>query len=224
MAVENGSHVAAVSLRHSPIARRNRPTQHTRASKASPRHNVVSMSNQPTPTNDTGKLNVGDTVPDFDLIAGGFTNVKLSDYKGKKVVLAFFPNCFSGASDDGCQCQMEELKELTDADIPVIGISRDQPFAQKAWMDKIGNPALKTCCDWNMKVIEPCVGSFDFGAFFDGLGITKGFTGFVASNRGCLVLDEDAKIIYKWIALDDAGKSHPGFIPPMAEVKTALGL
>ncbi len=54
----------------------------------------------------TGKIAVGDAAPDFELIAGGFVNVKLSDHKGKKVVLAFFPCAFSGAVDDGCQCQV----------------------------------------------------------------------------------------------------------------------
>merc|ERR1712134_166270 len=73
----------------------------------------------------TAQVGVGDAAPDFELLAGGFQQVKLSDYKGKKVVLAFFPCCFSGAVDDGCQCQMEALTALTDAGVAVFGISRD---------------------------------------------------------------------------------------------------
>ena len=76
----------------------------------------------------TAQVGVGDAAPEFELLAGGFQQVKLSDYKGKKVVLAFFPCCFSGAVDDGCQCQMEALTALTDAGVAVFGISRDQPF------------------------------------------------------------------------------------------------
>ena len=90
----------------------------------------------------TGEVKVGDVAPDFELLAGGFKQVKLSDYKGKKLVLSFFPCCFSGAVDDGCQCQLEAVKALSDAGVSVVGISRDQPFAQKAWMEKLGNPDL----------------------------------------------------------------------------------
>jgi len=172
----------------------------------------------------TGKVSVGEAAPDFELIAGGYVNVKLSDYKGKKVVLAFFPCAFSGAVDDGCQCQLEALKTLTDAGVTVFGISRDQPFAQKAWMEKLGNPSLLCLCDFTLGTAENYVGTLDFGAFLDGVGVSKGFTGYSASNRGCIAIDEEGKVVYKWVALDDAGKSHPGFLPNIDEVKKALGM
>jgi len=172
----------------------------------------------------TGRVSVGDAAPEFELLAGGFQQVKLSDYEGKKLVLAFFPCCFSGAVDDGCQCQLESLKTLTDAGVSVLGVSRDQPFTQKAWMDKIGNPSLLTLSDFNLDVSEEYVGTFNFGAFLDGLGVSKGLTGYLTSNRGTIAINEEGKIVYKWIALDDAGKSHPGFLPDIEEVKKALGV
>merc|ERR1712039_92464 len=172
----------------------------------------------------TAQVGVGDAAPDFELLAGGFQQVKLSDYKGKKVVLAFFPCCFSGAVDDGCQCQMEALTALTDAGVAVFGISRDQPFALKAWMEKIGNPSLLCLSDFTMATCEKYVGTFNFGEFLDGVGVSKGLTGYVTSNRGCVAIDEEGKIVYKWIAYDDAGKSHPGFLPNVDEVKAALNL
>merc|ERR1712188_62332 len=170
----------------------------------------------------TGKVSVGDQAPDFELIAGGFMNVKLSDYKGKKVVLAFFPACFSGAVDDGCQCQMEATKALTDAGVAVLGISRDQPFAQKAWMEKLGNSSLLCLSDFSLATAADYVGTFDLGEFLDRVGVSKGFTGYQACNRGCVAINEEGKVVYKWVGLDDAGKSHPGFLPNIDEVKKAL--
>merc|ERR1712216_633037 len=147
----------------------------------------------------TAQVGVGDVAPDFELLAGGFKQVKLSDYKGKKVVLSFFPCCFSGAVDDGCQCQLEAVKALSDAGVSVFGISRDQPFAQKAWMEKLGNPSLLCLCDFTLGTAENYVGTLDFGAFLDGVGVSKGFTGYSASNRGCIAIDEEGKVVYKWV-------------------------
>jgi glutaredoxin-dependent peroxiredoxin len=39
-------------------------------------------------------VSVGDTAPDFTLVSDETKNVSLSDYRGKKVVLNFFPNAF----------------------------------------------------------------------------------------------------------------------------------
>merc|ERR1711904_418999 len=117
--------------------------------------------------------------------------VKLSDYKGKKLVLSFFPCCFSGAVDDGCQCQLEAVKALSDAGVSVVGISRDQPFAQKAWMEKLGNPDLLCLSDFTLATAEAYVGTFNFGEFLDGVGVSKGLTGYVTSNRGTIAIDEE---------------------------------
>ncbi len=68
------------------------------------------------------------------------------------------------------------------------------------------------------------VGTFNFGDFLDGVGVSKGLAGYQTSNRGCIAIDESGKVVYKWVALDDAGKSHPGFLPNVDEVKKALGM
>jgi len=47
---------------------------------------------QPGKTN----LKVGDTAPDFELNSSFNKKIKLSDYRGKTVVLAFFPAAFTG--------------------------------------------------------------------------------------------------------------------------------
>ena len=42
-------------------------------------------------TTDNKSLNVGDTAPDFTMKSIGLKEVSLHDYKGKKVVLLFYP-------------------------------------------------------------------------------------------------------------------------------------
>ena len=47
-------------------------------------------------TTASGELKVGDTAPDFALKGSDGKTHKLADYKGKGVVLAWFPKAFTG--------------------------------------------------------------------------------------------------------------------------------
>jgi peroxiredoxin Q/BCP len=76
---------------------------------------------------DFPKLEAGQTAPDFTLLDHAGTPVSLADYKGKKVILYFYP----AASTPGCT---KEACDFNDALNPfekhgytVIGISPDEP-------------------------------------------------------------------------------------------------
>lgn len=66
---------------------------------------IMSEENQPTPTQTATKMEVpmerarvGKPAPDFELTAlvgNGFKNVRLSDYKGKWIVVCFYPGDFT---------------------------------------------------------------------------------------------------------------------------------
>ena len=167
-------------------------------------------------------VSVGDAAPDFTLMGGGFEQTTLSSLKGQKVVLAFFPAAYSGDADGGCQCQLAALQSIAKEDgISVLGISKDTPFTMGAWSDSID---IKCLADMKLEVAEKYVGTFDLGKFLDDLDISKGFTGYVTSNRGCVVIDEEGKIVYKWVGLDEDGASHPGLLPDTTEIQAALGV
>ncbi len=73
------------------------------------------------------RLTPGDDAPDFTLIAADGTPVALKDYRGRNVVVYFYP----AASTPGCTTQAcdfrDNLGELNDAGFAVLGISPDQP-------------------------------------------------------------------------------------------------
>lgn len=75
----------------------------------------------------TPRLEVGDTAPAFSLPDADGNVVKLSDYKGRKVIVYFYP----AASTPGCTKQAcdfrDSLAELNEAGLDVIGISPDKP-------------------------------------------------------------------------------------------------
>lgn len=81
-------------------------------------------------------LQIGDTAPDFEAKNQNGETVKLSDYRGKKVVLYFYPK----DNTPGCTAQACNLRDnytdLQKAGYEVIGISTDnvsshQKFAQQ---------------------------------------------------------------------------------------------
>ena len=87
-------------------------------------------------------LQTGNPAPDFTLVtigADGPELVKLSDLVGKSnLVLLFVPMAFTGVcTTEFCEISAG-IKDYEALDAKVIGISGDNPFAQKAWADKEG--------------------------------------------------------------------------------------
>ncbi|MGA5544629.1 thioredoxin-dependent thiol peroxidase [Mycobacterium sp. NPDC051198] len=84
----------------------------------------------------TPRLEVGDTAPAFSLPDADGNVVKLSDYKGRKVIVYFYP----AASTPGCTKQAcdfrDSLTELNGAGLDVIGISPDKSEKLAKFRDK----------------------------------------------------------------------------------------
>lgn len=84
----------------------------------------------------TPRLEVGDTAPAFALPDADGNVVKLSDYKGRKVIVYFYP----AASTPGCTKQAcdfrDSLTELNGAGLDVVGISPDKPEKLAKFRDK----------------------------------------------------------------------------------------
>ena len=76
---------------------------------------------------ESARLAVGDKAPAFSLTDADGNTVKLSDFKGRKVIVYFYP----AASTPGCTKQAcafrDSLAELNDVGIDVVGISPDKP-------------------------------------------------------------------------------------------------
>jgi len=71
---------------------------------------------------------IGSQAPDFKLVKTDLSIVKLSDYKGRAVVLNIFPSIDTGTCAQSVRQFNKELNEIDD--ITVLCISRDLPFAQ----------------------------------------------------------------------------------------------
>ena len=78
------------------------------------------------------------TAPDFTLINSKQEEVSLSEYVGKKIVLAFYPAAFSGICDQEMCVFEERLDQLNTAQACVFGISPDSPFANAKFAEVNG--------------------------------------------------------------------------------------
>ena len=84
----------------------------------------------------SAKLAAGDAAPDFRLPRDGGSEVSLADFKGKKLVLYFFPK----ADTPGCTLEAKAFSELeaafAQARTRVVGVSADPVKAQDAFKAK----------------------------------------------------------------------------------------
>ena len=83
-------------------------------------------------------VDVGDTAPGFYLPADGGETLSLDDFKGRNVVLYFYPK------DDtpGCTIEARDFTEMAEAfagnDAAVIGVSKDSVTRHDKFRDKYG--------------------------------------------------------------------------------------
>ncbi len=132
----------------------------------------------------TPRLEVGDKAPAFSLPDADGNIVKLSDYKGHKVIVYFYP----AASTPGCTKQAcdfrDNLAELNDAGLDVIGISPDKPEKLAKFRDK-ENLTFPLLSDPDRKVLT------EWGAFGEKTMYGKTVQGVI---RSTFVVDEKGKI------------------------------
>ena len=81
---------------------------------------------------------VGEKAPDFALRNQDGEKVSLADYRGRKVMLVFYPGDFSPVCGDQLSIYQEVKPEIEAKGVELVGISVDSFFAHKAFQEKLG--------------------------------------------------------------------------------------
>jgi thioredoxin-dependent peroxiredoxin len=81
-------------------------------------------------------LTTGDKAPDFQLTDQHGDTVRLKDFKGRKVLVFFYPK----ADTPGCTAQACGLRDISGqvGDVQIVGISPDKPAKQEKFDTKYG--------------------------------------------------------------------------------------
>ena len=81
-------------------------------------------------------LNVGDKAPEFSLLDQDGNTVSLSDFRGKKVLLWFYPKASTpGCTAEGCNIR-DHHDQFQSANVQVLGMSKDSVKRQKNFATK----------------------------------------------------------------------------------------
>jgi thioredoxin-dependent peroxiredoxin len=134
------------------------------------------------------KLTKGDKAPDFELIDQDIKKISLEGFKGRRVLIYFYPKADTpGCTKQSCNVR-DSIKKLQTSGIIAIGISPDSPEKQKKFNDKFGLkfPLLS---DTDHKVAEA------YGVWGEKNTYGKKVTGIIRSS---FLLDEEGTIIEAW--------------------------
>ena len=140
---------------------------------------------------------IGQSAPDFTLKNTAKEPISLSNYRGKTVILAFYPGAFTGVCDKEMCAFQDNMAKLNAAEATVIGISVDSTWANAEFARKY-NLEFELLSDLDREVVT----SYD--ATFVGLG---GIEGYVSANRVVIVIDKAGVIQHRWVA------ENPGVEP-----------
>ena len=151
-------------------------------------------------------VQVGTQAPSFTLVDTDKKQRSLDEFKGKKLVIAFFPGAFTGVCTKEMCALRDSMSKFNELNAQVIGISVDSPFANKGFSEtnKLQFPLLS---DYTRTAVK---------AYGVELQNFAGLEGYTVAQRSVFVLDQDGVIRYAWVA------ENPGIEPNYDEITKAV--
>ncbi len=147
------------------------------------------------------EVKVGDMAPDATLVANDLSEVKLSSFKGKKVIISVVPSLDTPVCDLQTKRFNQEASKL--GDVAVVTVSKDLPFAQKRWCAAAGATAVKTLSDYRGNFGET------YGVLIKGLNLLA---------RAIFVVDTTGKVRYVQLVKEVA--SEPDYEAVLKAVRS----
>ena len=147
------------------------------------------------------RIAVGDIAPDFVLKDNRVQEVRLSDYRGKKVLLSWHPLAWTGVCANQMKALEDNLSEFEKYNTVPLGMSIDSYPSKNAWAKELGIANVKLLADFwpHGKVAQ------DYGLFLE----EKGF-----SERANVLIDEEGKVI--WVKTYD--------VPVLPDIEEVLNV
>ena len=149
---------------------------------------------------------VGNKAPDFSLVSDTKETVNLNDYKGKNLVVLFFPLAYTGVCTTELCTMRDDISNYSDMNADIVAISVDSPFVLEQFKasQNLNFPLLS---DFNK------VASTDYDSLYEEFP-AFGMRG--VSKRSAFVVDKEGVCRYKEIC------ASPGDLPNFDAIKETL--
>jgi peroxiredoxin len=150
--------------------------------------------------------NIGQEAPSFQLPDIEMKSRSLKEFRGKKLVIAFFPAAESPVCTTEMCALRDSLASLKSLGAQVVGFSVDGPFANNIFTENrhLNFPILS---DYKREVINK------YGIVMANLGSLEGYN---AAKRSVFVLDENGIVRYRWVS------DNPLVEPNYDEIRSSL--
>lgn len=158
--------------------------------------------------NDTHRvLRPGTPAPDFELAGTpGGAKYRLSNYRGRPVVLAFYPADWSPVCTDQLALYNELLPEFENYKAQIFGVSVDSIWSHDAW-EKSRNLRFPLLADFEPKGDV----SRRYGAYDENVGM---------SERALFVIDPEGKVLWSYLSPKDVNPGADGILAALEELST----
>ncbi len=150
-------------------------------------------------------VQVGEKAPNFKLRATDKSEISLEDYKGKKVVLLFFPLAFTGVCTTELCSMRDDIGTYEGLDAQVLAVSVDSLFTLEQFKNQ-QNYNFPLLSDFN-KTVSRAYGALYEDFVLDMKGVSK---------RSAFVIDKEGAVQYAEV-LDSAGD-----LPNFGAIKETL--
>ncbi|HXE99603.1 MAG TPA: redoxin domain-containing protein [Solirubrobacterales bacterium] len=124
----------------------------------------------------------GSPAPEFSLRNHEGKEVSLADFRGRKVMLVFYPLDFSPVCTDQLSLYQEVLEQIEERGTSLVGISVDSAWAHRAFREKLGI-TIPLLADFEPKGAV----TRSYGAFLDEVG---------HGNRSLVLVDEEGLVAW----------------------------
>lgn len=129
------------------------------------------------------KINLGDSIKDFTFTDQFGEEVKLSDLKGKKVLISFHPLAWTSVCTDQMRDLERNYDKFAEKNVIPIGVSVDPSPSKSAWAKILCLSKLQIVSDFN-----------PFGEITNYLDIYR--SDLNSSERANFLIDEEGKLIW----------------------------
>ncbi|WP_442598937.1 thioredoxin-dependent thiol peroxidase [Neobacillus sp. D3-1R] len=133
-------------------------------------------------------LHIGELAPDFQLEANNGEKVKLSDYRGKNVVLYFYPKDMTpGCTTQACDFR-DQHENFDKMDAVIIGVSPDPLARHEKFIEKYGLPFL-LLADVNQEAAKA----------YDVWKLKKNFgKEYMGIERSTFIIDKEGRLVKEY--------------------------